>query len=430
LGGWDPTHPRDPSTTPTATIVRPVKVYLQAGVEPEPLELHEAPTVRVEVRFQNSQGEPYPGGPVTLKGEVPDDEEKAESSGSCLPTTSGLASRIGGPEPRYTGHRIHWTIQMVPDADGRVVLRAPKGLREASLETRVPDETISLKTRLGEGKPLGVSYRLDDLDADVRGVTFVCYKAPTVLVTVQTEGGEPPPDDTAVFVGYNVKGGDYGGSLVRQADGRYRNRRLVPDFEYEFTAWSKKGGYVPKRVERVSLPEGASTELTLILRKKPTPPQIGDPAPAFSVPAIDGRMLDLETLRGKFVLLHVWIPFFDLDRDLLRHQAIRDRFGADRLAIIGLCLSADLKAASDAIESLELTWPQAILRDRGAAPIIQAYDGWSPPKSFLIGPDGTILARDLSGDQVEGVVAEALGRNPTSPGSGGFAEKCPTSSSS
>ena len=77
-----------------------------------------------------------------------------------------------------------------------------------------------------------------------------------------------------------------------------------------------------------------------------------------------------------------------------------------------------------------MPWPQAILRDRGADPIIQEYDGWCPPKSFLIGPDGAIQARDLSGDQVEGVVAEALGRNPTSPGSGGFAEKCPASSSS
>jgi hypothetical protein len=41
--------------------------------------------------------------------------------------------------------------------------------------------------------------------------------------------------------------------------------------------------------------------------------------------------------------------------------------------------------------------------------MILDYDGAWPPKSFLIAPDGTILARDLVGEKVDEAVAAALG---------------------
>lgn len=42
------------------------------------------------------------------------------------------------------------------------------------------------------------------------------------------------------------------------------------------------------------------------------PPQVGDPAPTFSLKTIDGKVLALEDLRGKLVVLHfaaTWCPF-------------------------------------------------------------------------------------------------------------------------
>jgi hypothetical protein len=38
------------------------------------------------------------------------------------------------------------------------------------------------------------------------------------------------------------------------------------------------------------------------------------------------------------------------------------------------------------------------------------YQNRYPFKSFLIGPDGMLIARDLTGDAVEKAVAEVLGR--------------------
>ena len=57
-----------------------------------------------------------------------------------------------------------------------------------------------------------------------------------------------------------------------------------------------------------------------------------------------------------------------------------------------------------------LTWPQVVLRDRGSDPIVLDYRNRYPFKSFLIGPDGMLIARDLTDDAVEKAVAEVLGR--------------------
>jgi hypothetical protein len=42
--------------------------------------------------------------------------------------------------------------------------------------------------------------------------------------------------------------------------------------------------------------------------------------------------------------------------------------------------------------------------------IVLDYNAAEVPKTFLIGPDGKVIAKEIGGDQVEEVVAEALSR--------------------
>lgn len=51
-----------------------------------------------------------------------------------------------------------------------------------------------------------------------------------------------------------------------------------------------------------------------------------------------------------------------------------------------------------------------ILRDRVADSIVLEYDAGEVPKTFLIGPDGKLVAKELAGDGVVEAVAKALGR--------------------
>ena len=391
-------------------VIRPMRVYLREGALPPPLVLREVPTVEVEVRFVDSRGQPAAGSPAKVWGFIPNEQGQANPFGVHSTVGGGLASQINDPEPQDTADRIDWAMQDRPDENGRIVFRAPEGLREATLSTFPSDETVAYKTRLEENGPLKYwgGGQLGMLDRD-RKITVVSYRSPTVIATVRTGDGTVL-HDPEVNAGFNRRGGDYGSRFIQQADGRYRSESLMPDHEYEITAWDRGGAYVPRELHRINLPEGGSAELNLVLRKKPKPPEVGKLAPAFAVKTLDGRELSLAGLRGKVVLLHFGYPVHGL-QELTTLKRIHDRSGRDeRFAMLGLNLGSDPADVERIIKTNDMTWPQAVLRDRGADPIVLDYNvGWPYP-TFLIGPDGNLIARGLQGEPLEKAVAEALAR--------------------
>ncbi len=327
---------------------------------------------------------------------------------------SKLASAINDPELRYPADDTAWGVQDYPDADGRIVFAAPNGLQNAMLKTYPFDEDVAYRTRLTPDGPLkhfGGDFGGGQLGPiqDDRRITIVCYRAPTVLVTLKNEDG-PVPDDMTVGAGFNINGDDYVSHLIRQPDGRYRSQSLMPDHEYEISAWERGGTYICQRLQRIKLPEGGSAELTMTLRKRPAPPAVGHPAPLFSVQTLDGRTVSLASLRGKIVLLQFWSPVHGI-RDAASLKAVLDRFGKDdRFAMIGLCLASNSDAATRLIQSTGLSCPHALLRDRGRDPIVVNYGARYPYKSFLIGPDARLIAKGIEGAALEKAVADALAR--------------------
>jgi hypothetical protein len=312
------------------------------------------------------------------------------------------------PEPMAQNQMLVWGRQLLADAEGRIRFRVPKGFQNSNLYTIPLDETIAYKTRLTENGPLKFwgGGQLGIIEAN-RTITIVSYRAPTVLATVQTDA-EEMPDDVEVGARFNVKGGDFGERFIRQSDGRYRSHSLMPDHEYEFTVWAH--GFAPNRVHRLTLKEGSFSELALILRVRPKPPELGKPAPPFFVKTLDGQVLSLDDLRGKFVLIHFWMPIVGL-KEGPSLKTVHDRHGKDgRLVMIGFSLANDPADAAKLVKDQGLAWPQIVLRDRGADPITLEYHAQYPFKSFLIGPDGMLVARDLEDDGVEKAVAKALGR--------------------
>ena len=157
---------------------------------------------------------------------------------------------------------------------------------------------------------------------------------------------------------------------------------------------SARNGVYDRRHFSANLPESGSADLSFALRKRRKPPGVGEPAPPFAVKTIDGRTLSLATLRGKTILLHFWQPAPRTSiPDVTFLQAVHDRFGSDgRLVMIGLCLSDDSEAVTRVIRSARSSWPHAMLRDRGYDPIVADYAAFRPDVTFLIGPDGKLIA--------------------------------------
>jgi hypothetical protein len=277
-------------------IIRPVRVYLKDGRSPEPLVLQEVPTVRVEVRFVDSKGKPTRGTPSKLRGSIQIDPLITGHRLVNRPYDSGPTSMLNDPEPQVIGGEMVWSALGRPDGEGRIIFRAPQGLASANVIAWPDEESVAYKYRLEPNGPLQVTFSgaLGVLEDD-RSLTVITYRAPTVLLDVKTEDGQVLKGLSISWL-FRIDGDYYGGDdFVRRTDGRYRSRSLMPDHEYEIRVRDRARAYVPRQVPRVNLPEGKTVELTLVLRKRPTPPEPGQPAPAFTVQTIDGRTLILVT---------------------------------------------------------------------------------------------------------------------------------------
>ena len=428
-------------------VIRPIDVYLKAGVEPAPVELREAETVLIQVQIEGAREEWPPGvfpksavggrggGPFSQFGErVSVHGTLANSAGVDKPDFG--PGMIDGSEPSAktaynetppdTRYGISWDVSGRADAGGRVTLRAIKGLLHARLRVHYQGPgRLAYKTRLGPGSPWRDTgeIRLNTLESDHRAIAVRGYRAATVVATIRTEGGEPPPADAQAQVDdlresfpegldtspYMEPEEHVGHDFVffqKGADGTFRAEGLNPDHEYAFFA--RATGYVPRRIEHRSVQEGQSAELTLVMRKDAPPPAAGAPAPPFSVKRTDGRSLSLGDLRGKFVLVHIWSPFMVQGGDLIEpFRAVHDRFGKEeRLVMLGFCLAHHPEGAARVIAARRIAWPQAVLRDALNDPIVQDYPQTG---AVLIGPDGKVVARDVTGDKIGEVVARALG---------------------
>ena len=269
------------------------------------------------------------------------------------------------------------------------------------------DEATAFKQRIDPNGPIlpVPPVHLGDVAGD-RQLTIIAYRAPTVLVSVKTEDGAVP-EELSVMARYTIEPQLYGSLFVRQQDGRYRSQSLMPDHEYAITVAGPREVYDRAPLQRISVPESGAAELSFHLRKRRKPPGAGQTAPPFAVTTMKGEALSLASLHGKTVLLHFWQPRGIPDAATL--LAIHERFGSNkRFTMVGVCLSDRSDEATRVIQSAGLSWSQAVLRDQFYDPIAINYSALQLDTTFLIDPDGKLIARGLQGTALEKAVAESL----------------------
>jgi peroxiredoxin len=135
----------------------------------------------------------------------------------------------------------------------------------------------------------------------------------------------------------------------------------------------------------------------------------GKPAPDFSIPDVDGKIITLADFKGKYVLLDFWaswcgpckpqIPFL---------KAAKEKFMGKNLVVLGISLDSKKEAWMTAIASHELNWINASSLKGWAEPVAQAYGASAIPFNVLIGPDGKILAKGLYGEDIDKKLSEII----------------------
>ena len=138
--------------------------------------------------------------------------------------------------------------------------------------------------------------------------------------------------------------------------------------------------------------------------------RVGESAPNFNVKTLDGKSLSLDDFRGKFVLLDFWATWCTpCVAELPNLKAVHETYRNDHaFAIVSLSLDETTDVLARFVKHHKLPWLQAIIGPE--SPVVTAFGATAIPATFLIGPDGRIIARDLRGAQAKEAVVKALGR--------------------
>jgi thiol-disulfide isomerase/thioredoxin len=217
-------------------------------------------------------------------------------------------------------------------------------------------------------------------------------------------------------------------ALVFQQDGTFRIED-VPGGKYMIRLELHEGGKGDSVVNRFNTPliarlekdveiPGAAGErsdepfdLGVIEVAAKTVLKTGKAASTFEVKTVDGKPLRLSDYKGKYVLLDFWAVWCGpcvAETPFLKetYEAFKDD---PRFAMVGLSLDPEADAPIQYSKKNKLGWTQGFLGDWSKSDVPNQFGVEGIPAIFLLGPDGTILKKDLRGDMIKAAVQSALG---------------------
>ena len=115
---------------------------------------------------------------------------------------------------------------------------------------------------------------------------------------------------------------------------------------------------------------------------------------------------DQQVTKGNYTLAFFWASWSDEAREEVPYiQAIYKKY-AGKVKVLGVTYGDEIQDSMDAIPEWGITFPSFVFVEDAAPDGRFEID--SIPLVILFGPDGSIVARDMKGEEVEKAVEDAL----------------------
>lgn len=136
---------------------------------------------------------------------------------------------------------------------------------------------------------------------------------------------------------------------------------------------------------------------------------IGQKAPDFSAPTPEGKTESLHKNLGKVTIVDFWASWCGPCRaENPNVVAVYNKYKAQGLKIIGVSLDKEKEKWVEAIAKDKLDWVQVSNLKFWDDPIAKDYAVEGIPATFILDANGTIVAKDLKGAELDAKIAELL----------------------
>lgn len=129
---------------------------------------------------------------------------------------------------------------------------------------------------------------------------------------------------------------------------------------------------------------------------------IGQPAPEFESRTVNNRLVKLSDFKGKYTLIDFWaswcVPCREENPNIVGQY---ERFNEHGFEVFGVSLDGNPGAWMKAIEQDQLEWVNVADLQAWKGDVVELYHLSAIPTSFILDPEGVIIAKDLRGEALQ-----------------------------
>ncbi|MEG0925461.1 TlpA family protein disulfide reductase [Chryseobacterium sp.] len=144
--------------------------------------------------------------------------------------------------------------------------------------------------------------------------------------------------------------------------------------------------------------------------------EIGKKAPEITMLKADGNSFSLSTLKGKLVLIDFWAtwcgPCVEEQPELKTlYNTYAEQVKSNKFEILGVSLDKNKDSWKKAIDRFNINWLQISDLKFWKSPVAKSYEVDELPFNVIIDGEGTIIAKNLHGKELEDFLKKSLTQN-------------------